>query len=1212
MATLELSIARWVPNLHPRWPKGTFQGGQFMKSGHIRELVQRGSPHDLSFLTRGAHTIGGARLLTNPPRVEVDGKPGFPSHTYTLNMGSKDLMGQVRQALSITEDRNAGRLGGVVTPEMAREGPQMAAPKGFGHSVLKLSKMNDRQVLSDGGTHVRYRKSGVGKGRYEVLDANSNVVSKHDHSQYTTNLAQHATRYQAAQEAHKSASKKLKQQQSLSGGTPISTGVGKAEARVEAIKRLLSQAEKRGDLSAVRTLRDDLARARKDADRTAKRRAQAKRRAAAASTVVKKGRKNIPAERRYVVRPHGQTGNRYRVVDIQKNKTLQVHPSRAEAEAHRNQLAGIKPPPTRPSTRGFTVGVRPVSVVTTAPGRYTSARARRDAEAEIRGVVSTADANGVDRNKALEEHRKELGRRMSSAQQGSADRRVVAIRRRQLRDALAQHTHVSDILEGKRGVPGERVARERRPQGHTQPPPEGLTRADRIKANKEAAASDVIHTSIHAKASPATQRAFEPHPEKPDHYRKIRPTPLEPRPKADLKGGTPLLESLNRRDIKNMGKYFAGTPRRALAGYPDMYRAARGVAERRRQAKKLAAAGGTAMQIRERSVSGIEGLTLPRGHTAAVKNGEIRVHGPDRKIVARGRTAESVRQQLDRTRPSALMTGARVRVFEPGRVLTQEGPASRVEAPGIRVLHEYNGKVIKHPEAYSRLTGGRDVRVTSKKPESGRPGKMTDASGMKHVYIDGVHVGTVSTRNMGRFGSWKKANIDGETGSGTIHGSVIEALAQRTPEEWQRLVGTSADTPHAAKRGGRTLADFKVGDRVNLGGVPIERVQKQGWGVAHGVHVITKIERHKDGSATVHVRHEASGHEYDRLGINSASLASGAASGQPSHEADVRPPIPAAPSVAPTRSQRIMANKHASTHDEIPESIHSMTSPATAAKFEPHPEKPGFMRRKQSTKASPVPLLSPARSGEKQVPIKRIPVGSRVVGFGGKLRKVGSPIKNDDGSIVGRYWDGSQWDYVQPETRFDVYDVPHGKGTHKLFEEHEARMRSGAGSGDGQVAQPPHTDTMAKVIHEGHVVSNLGGQGTPASKVFHGIVKRDDGTEGHHFSIDLEHPDFKTSTFQLRKGTDGVWRPAWTSTYGETHGWNPGRGLTNSEQTKMDEHLHGAMGDEIDGLNKRAAFAQKMADKGGGSAASYRREAEALRRRAERMAEQRKTLKGGK
>lgn len=72
-----------------------------------------------------------------------------------------------------------------------------------------------------------------------------------------------------------------------------------------------------------------------------------------------------------------------------------------------------------------------------------------------------------------------------------------------------------------------------------------------------------------------------------------------------------------------------------------------------------------------------------------------------------------------------------------------------------------------------------------------------------------------------------------------------------------------------------------------------------------------------------------------------------------------------------------------------------------------------------------------AKSGEEKVPIRLVPVGSKVyIGYGRnrKTGVVGNPQILDDGEVVGRYRDvAGQWDYVGPDTTFDIAEVDESK-----------------------------------------------------------------------------------------------------------------------------------------------------------------------------------------
>lgn len=81
------------------------------------------------------------------------------------------------------------------------------------------------------------------------------------------------------------------------------------------------------------------------------------------------------------------------------------------------------------------------------------------------------------------------------------------------------------------------------------------------------------------------------------------------------------------------------------------------------------------------------------------------------------------------------------------------------------------------------------------------------------------------------------------------------------------------------------------------------------------------------------------------------------------------------------------------------------------------------------------------------MPIRLIPVGSEVQvrdgSYGYVSRTVGTPIVLDDGRVVGRYRDiARQWDYVEPETTFEVVSIPAGKRPHKAFNTINAASQS--------------------------------------------------------------------------------------------------------------------------------------------------------------------------
>lgn len=73
----------------------------------------------------------------------------------------------------------------------------------------------------------------------------------------------------------------------------------------------------------------------------------------------------------------------------------------------------------------------------------------------------------------------------------------------------------------------------------------------------------------------------------------------------------------------------------------------------------------------------------------------------------------------------------------------------------------------------------------------------------------------------------------------------------------------------------------------------------------------------------------------------------------------------------------------------------------------------------------------PAKPYEMNVPIRLIPTGSQVkIGYSWDqtMRTVGVPVDNGDGDVVGKYKDiANEWDYVQPETSFNLGSVPSDK-----------------------------------------------------------------------------------------------------------------------------------------------------------------------------------------
>jgi hypothetical protein len=76
----------------------------------------------------------------------------------------------------------------------------------------------------------------------------------------------------------------------------------------------------------------------------------------------------------------------------------------------------------------------------------------------------------------------------------------------------------------------------------------------------------------------------------------------------------------------------------------------------------------------------------------------------------------------------------------------------------------------------------------------------------------------------------------------------------------------------------------------------------------------------------------------------------------------------------------------------------------------------------------------PSQSYEKNVPIRLLPVGTMVEVYDGRRmggvtsRAVGAPVDNGGGDIVGKYRDIiNAWDYVGPDTNFDLEHVPADK-----------------------------------------------------------------------------------------------------------------------------------------------------------------------------------------
>lgn len=71
----------------------------------------------------------------------------------------------------------------------------------------------------------------------------------------------------------------------------------------------------------------------------------------------------------------------------------------------------------------------------------------------------------------------------------------------------------------------------------------------------------------------------------------------------------------------------------------------------------------------------------------------------------------------------------------------------------------------------------------------------------------------------------------------------------------------------------------------------------------------------------------------------------------------------------------------------------------------------------------------PAKSYDKGVPIRLIPVGTEVEVYDSRrhgyvYKTVGTPVDNGGGDVVGKYRDvANEWDYVQPNTTFNVGPV---------------------------------------------------------------------------------------------------------------------------------------------------------------------------------------------
>ena len=102
------------------------------------------------------------------------------------------------------------------------------------------------------------------------------------------------------------------------------------------------------------------------------------------------------------------------------------------------------------------------------------------------------------------------------------------------------------------------------------------------------------------------------------------------------------------------------------------------------------------------------------------------------------------------------------------------------------------------------------------------------------------------------------------------------------------------------------------------------------------------------------------------------------------------------------------------------------------------------MRQSWETRAR----TEPAKSYEENVPMRLIPVGSKVhapFSKGDPYKQVGRPVvneKDDRGTptdVAGRYWDGVQWDYVSGDTLFKTGRVEDGKALAPAWKEENRR-----------------------------------------------------------------------------------------------------------------------------------------------------------------------------
>lgn len=100
-----------------------------------------------------------------------------------------------------------------------------------------------------------------------------------------------------------------------------------------------------------------------------------------------------------------------------------------------------------------------------------------------------------------------------------------------------------------------------------------------------------------------------------------------------------------------------------------------------------------------------------------------------------------------------------------------------------------------------------------------------------------------------------------------------------------------------------------------------------------------------------------------------------------------------------------------------------------------------------------------AKSGDK-VPISELPVGAEVI-MGGQWRKVGAPILLDGGDPKNpddyrfKYWDGVQWDWVQPDTQFTVGSMPAGKKLHSMGRKYHEAAAAAGGAGSPKAPAAP-------------------------------------------------------------------------------------------------------------------------------------------------------------